>query len=93
MNHLNYTTNRRNFKHLTKFNRIQIQTLLDQGFSQSAIARIIGVHLSTIQREIKRGSVTTMNAYLEKTTIYEAAEAAQNLSDKKILILERNQNI
>ena len=84
MNHLNYNTNRRNFKQLTKINRIEIQTLLNQGFSQSAIARAIGVHRSTISREIRRGSVTTLNTYLEKITSYEA-EAAQNLSDKRNL--------
>ncbi|MDD3999444.1 MAG: IS30 family transposase [Bacilli bacterium] len=84
MNHLNYTTKQRNFKQLTKINRIQIQTLLDQGFSQSTIAQIIGVHRSTISREIKRGSVTTMDTYLKKTTNYEA-EAAQNLSNKRNL--------
>jgi IS30 family transposase len=58
MNHLNYTTNRHNFKQLTKTNRIEIQTLLSEGFSKSKIAKYLGVHRSTIYREIKRGSVT-----------------------------------
>ena len=84
MNHLNYTTNRRHFKQLNLKNRIEIETLFKQGFNQSQIAKHLGVNRSTISREIKRGSVTTMNYYSEYSTNYEA-DTAQNLSNKRNL--------
>ena len=47
--------------HLTKEKRIQIETLINlldengqRQYSNAAIARIIGVHRSTITRELKR---------------------------------------
>ena len=84
MNHLNYTTNRRHFKQLNIKNRIEIETLLKQGFSQSQVAKHIGVNRSTISREIKRGSVTTLNSHLEYSNNYEA-QTAQTLSNKRNL--------
>ena len=84
MNHLNYTTNRRHFKQLNFKNRIEIETLLKQGFNQSQIAKHLGVDRSTISREINRGSVTTMNSHLDYSTNYEA-DTAQNLSNKRNL--------
>ena len=56
--------------------RIKISALLNAGLSQSEIARQLGVHRSTISREIKRGSITIQN--------YEY-KAAQNLSYKRNL--------
>ena len=38
MNHLNYTTKRSKIKQLNERNRIEIETLLKQGFNQSQIA-------------------------------------------------------
>lgn len=84
MNHLNYTTSIRNFKQLTKINRIQIEILLKQKLSQSAIARALGVHRSTISREIKRGSVTTKDYLLKDVTKYESIPA-QTFSDNRNL--------
>src|SRR5690554_67316 len=84
MNQLNYSTKRRKFKQLTEKNRIEIEVLLKQGFNQSQIAKHLGVHRCTISREIKRGSVTTMNTYLESSTNYEAL-TAQDLSNKRNL--------
>ena len=83
MNLINYTP-RKTYSQLNHEARIKISALLEAGLSQSEIARQLGVHRSTISREIKRGSVTTMNTHLEKSTNYEAA-AAQNLSDKRNL--------
>lgn len=83
MNLINYTP-RKSYTQLNYESRIKISALLKAGLSKSEIARQLGVHRSTISREIKRGSVTTMNTYLEKITNYEAV-AAQNLSDKRNL--------
>ena len=44
----------KNYKQLCLFQRYQIQTLFDLGLSQIKIAQQIGVHRSTICRELKR---------------------------------------
>lgn len=44
------------YRHLTLDDRIEIEKLLDRGTSRAEIARRIGVHRSTITREIRRGS-------------------------------------
>lgn len=44
----------KNYKQLCLFQRYQIQTLFNLGFSQIKIAAQIGVHRSTISRELKR---------------------------------------
>ena len=45
----------RKFKHLTKTARQQIETMLRLKVSVKDIAKYLGVHISTIYREIKRG--------------------------------------
>ncbi|MEH0155239.1 helix-turn-helix domain-containing protein [Limibacter armeniacum] len=42
---------------LTLHSRLQIEAMLHSGASQSAIARALGVHRSTVSREISRNSV------------------------------------
>lgn len=49
------------YKHLTREQRYQIDALLKQGISQVSIANCIGVHKSTISREIKRNSLQKLN--------------------------------
>lgn len=44
------------YRHLTLDDRIHIQTLHERGNSKAEIARSVGVHRSTISREITRGS-------------------------------------
>lgn len=44
------------YRHLTLDDRIEIEKLYDQGHSHAEIARSIGVHRSTIGREIKKRS-------------------------------------
>ena len=56
MNQINYDTKQRKFKQLNDENRIQIQTLLNEGYSQTKIAKVLGFNKSTISREIKSGS-------------------------------------
>lgn len=43
------------YRHLTMDDRIEIERLLDLGFSKAEIARRIGVHRATIGRETARG--------------------------------------
>ena len=47
----------KHYQQLTHGRRYQIQALLDKGFSKAEVARDIGVHRSTISREISRNSV------------------------------------
>lgn len=44
------------YRHLTLDDRIEIERLLDLGMSRAEIARRLGVHRSTITRELRRGS-------------------------------------
>ncbi|MDZ7659260.1 helix-turn-helix domain-containing protein [Fodinibius sp.] len=66
------------YTQLSEENRYQIKALLDAGHNQSEIARTIGVHRSTICRELNR-NVTNSNsedkAYCPK--------AAQQLTDQR----------
>lgn len=45
------------FNHLRPEQRYQIEALLETGTSQSEIANILGVHKSTVSRELKRNKV------------------------------------
>jgi IS30 family transposase len=44
------------YRHLTLDDRIEIERLWNKGASRAEIARMIGVHRSTITRELRRGS-------------------------------------
>jgi len=44
------------YAQLTREQRYQIKALLDTGHKQAVIARTIGVHKSTVQRELKRNT-------------------------------------
>ena len=46
----------RNFKHLTKTKRLQLESYLKIKISKREIANLLEVHISTVYREIKRGS-------------------------------------
>ena len=46
------------YTHLTSAQRYQISNGLKQGYSQTAIATIIGVHKSTISRELRRNEAS-----------------------------------
>ena len=56
------------FKHLTITQRIQLETLLKTKITIKEISNIIGVHISTIYREIKRGTYEHLNG---ATYLYE----------------------
>ena len=60
------TTNIRNFKHLTAFQRGQIQALLKEGLPKTRIAQKVGIARSTLYEELKRGTVEQMKSDLTK---------------------------
>jgi len=89
MDRCNYNSFQRNFVQLNYEKRLQIDTLLNQGFKQSYIARYLGVHRSTISREIKRGSTAILTYDFEYKTVYEPRPAQllaikRNLNSRKI---------
>jgi len=47
------------FSHLGIFERDRLESLLDRGCSQTEIAKILGVHKSTVSREIRKRSMET----------------------------------
>jgi len=57
------------YKQLTLQKRYQISTLLEYGYTQKEIAKELGVHPSTISREIRRNWDTHSNKY-EYTTAH-----------------------
>ena len=48
----------RQFKHLSRTKRLQLESLLKANVHKREIAKILDVHISTIYREIKRGECT-----------------------------------
>lgn len=49
------------YKHLTYNDRLRIEVLLKAGVAKTEIAKIMGVHCSTIYREVKRGVYEHLN--------------------------------
>lgn len=64
------TESRKLGSHLTSFERGCIEALLVEKRPVSYIAKHLGVHRSTIYREIKRGTVEQKNSYEKKYTHY-----------------------
>lgn len=54
---------KKKYKHLSREQRYAIDRLLKQGKSQSEIAKVIGVHRSTVSREIARNKTASRGAY------------------------------
>lgn len=79
------STRKRSYTHLTACQRGKIALLIKQGVSKSETARQLGVHRSTITREIKRGSVKQVKDVGGKLVYYEAYfdDTAQKLADKR----------
>ena len=89
MNQLYYTSKHSIFKQLNLEKRIILETLLKQGLPQTKIASIIGVHRSTISRELKRGSIDILGYGLKEKKVYEA-KPAQVLANKRNLTSRKN---
>ncbi len=65
MVHNNFNTDRRNFKHLSPYERGNIKALLNEGKSINYIAKQLNRSPSTISREIKRGTTKQLKSSLE----------------------------
>src|SRR5699024_3355891 len=81
MAYADYNTSKRTFSHLNAFERGQIQALDQEDKSQQEIADVIGCHKSTVQRELKRGTVTQRNSDLTEYQAY-FTQAGQALYEK-----------
>ena len=68
---------KKQYKHLTEFQRYEIQALRAQNMSQAKIADHLGVNKSTVSRELGRNSKNTARG-----TTYDA-EFAQRIADKR----------
>lgn len=79
------STIKQSYRHLTACQRGKIALLIKQGVSKAEIARQLGVHRSTIMREIKRGSVKQVKDVGGKLVYYEAyfSDTAQKLAKKR----------
>lgn len=78
------------YRHLTEQDRVFIDLMLNKGYTKIRIATILGVHRSTIHRELKRNSVK----YHWRTERYyycNMAHAAYLKRRKKLLRLEGNE--
>lgn len=60
----------RRFKHLTRNDRLRIEAYTNAGKSPKEVAEIIGVHISTIYRELKRGQYEHLNTDYTTETRY-----------------------
>ena len=82
MSQKKYNTEKKEKKHLKEKDRYQIEALLKAKKKPKEIAKIIGSSRRTIEREIKRGSVTQLTSEYEYVTVYKA-DAGQRLHEEK----------
>jgi IS30 family transposase len=68
----------KNFKHLERNDRIKMETLLNAGHKVTEVADYLGVHRSTIYREMKRGEYTHRNSDYTETVKYSSDLGQQN---------------
>lgn len=78
MSQCNCTTKSRSFKHLTERQRYQIEILLKEKKEPKEIARVLGKHKRTIEREMARGTVRMLNSDLTYKDRY-CADRAQHV--------------
>lgn len=64
-------------RHLSQNDRNKIEFLFDRGISQKEIAAAVGVHPSTICRELRRAKITLLNSDLTTRIAYSATIAQQ----------------
>ena len=67
-------------KHLTKNDRIKMETMLNSGHKVPEVAAYLHVHRSTIYREIKRGEYTHRNSDYTKKVKY-SSDLVQKTND------------
>lgn len=72
---------KRSYKTLTRDKRITIEALLNAGLKVKDIAKQVGVHFSTIYRELDRGKTTQRNSDWTEREIY-SSDLAQERAEK-----------
>jgi len=75
----NINTKRKSFKYLTERERYQIEILLKEKRKPTEIAKVLGKHRRTIEREIARGSVRMLKSDLTYKDSY-CADTGQRIS-------------
>ena len=93
MNQLNFNTEKRNFKHLSEYERGKIYAMVELGHSISSIARHLNRSRTTIYNELKRGRVEQIRNGHKVTVYYPDAgqtqyEKNRKNSKKKFKVLE-----
>ncbi len=81
MSQKNYTVKSRKNKHLTERERYRIEVLLKENMTVLYIAKRLGRHKRTIEREIKRGTVRLLSSDLSYREEY-CADVAQRICDE-----------
>lgn len=81
MSQKNYTVKSRKNKHLTERERYRIEVLLKENMTVLYIAKRLGRHKRTIEREIKRGTVSLLSSDLSYREEY-CADVAQRICDE-----------
>ncbi|MEH0152935.1 helix-turn-helix domain-containing protein [Limibacter armeniacum] len=84
---LSLNTPLRSFHHLTKAQRMAISLFLQMGRSQAVIAQLLGVHRSTICREVKRNSVDGIYDPFKAEQLYQARLFVRGSARKPGVIL------
>lgn len=92
MEHLNCTTKRGKYKHLTEKDRYKLEGYLEAHLKIEEIAIKLNKHKATVYREIQRGTVERIGYSLEEYKTYRA-NVAQNNYDKKVSYRERSLKI
>lgn len=80
MEQQNGTIHPRRGKQLNRDERIQIEVLLKKGSSAKQIALLLGRHVRTIEREVRRGAVEHLSSELIRRTVY-SSDRAQAVHD------------
>ena len=73
----------RKFSHLTEVNRFKIERMLWEGYSTRQIADAVHVHVSTINREKKRGMCIQRDTELREREVY-CADVAQRKYEENL---------
>lgn len=76
------TASAKHYRHLTRSDRDTLEALFRSGTtSHVELARISGVHTSTISRELKRGAVINLKSSLEQYQTYSSEVARQRKNE------------
>lgn len=73
----------RKFSHLTETNRYKIEQMITEGYSTRQIAAALHVHVSTINREKKRGMCIQKDTHLREREVY-CADVAQRKYEENL---------